>query len=41
MIERPGVLDGRSAMGHNNECSLASEEVDEQLEKGIDGESLH
>ena len=34
------MRDGRAAMGHDNHGPLAAEEVDEELEEGIDGERL-
>lgn len=40
VIERPGMGDRRAAMGHDNYGPLAAEEVDEELEEGIDGECL-
>ena len=40
MIERPGMGDRRAAMSHDNHSPLAAEEVDEELEEGIDCECL-
>lgn len=40
VIERPGMGDRRAAMSHDNHGPLAAEEVDEELEEGIDGECL-
>ena len=40
VIHRPGMRDGRTAVGHDNDGPLAAEEVDEELEEGVDGECL-
>ena len=40
VVERPSMGDRRTAMGHDNHGPLAAEEVDEELEEGIDRECL-
>lgn len=40
VVERPSMGDRRAAMGHDNHGPLAAEEVDEELEEGIDCECL-
>jgi hypothetical protein len=40
VVQRPEVMDGFAAMGHDNESPLAAKVVDEQLEEGVDGKSL-
>jgi hypothetical protein len=40
VVQRPGVRDRRAAMCHDDQGTLAPEEVDKELEEGIDGECL-
>ena len=39
-VDGPEVLDGGAAVHHDDEGALAAEEVDEQLEEGVEGEGL-
>ena len=40
MVQRPEVRYGATAMHHDNQTAFASEEINEELEKGVDGESF-
>ena len=40
LIERPEMVDRRTSMHHDDEAALAAEEVDEELEEGVEDESL-
>lgn len=40
MVERPQMRDGCSAMHQDDKGTFATEEVDEELEEGIEGEGL-
>lgn len=41
MVKWPGVLDRGSAMGHDYQGTLATKEVDKELEECVYGEGLH
>lgn len=40
MVQRPEMVDWFSAVHHDYQSSFAAEEVDQELEEGIDRESL-
>lgn len=40
MIQRPRVTDWSPSIHHGYQSPFAAKEVDQELEKGIDGESL-
>jgi len=40
VVHGPEVVDGFSAMRHDNQSSLAAKVVDQELEESVDGEGL-
>jgi hypothetical protein len=40
VIHRPEMRDWPSAIHHDNQGSFATDEIDEELEEGVDGECL-
>ena len=40
VVQRPEVVDGLASMHHNDQGTFSSQEVDQELEKGVDRKGL-